>query len=148
MSELRDTRLEKAKLLKSIGQGPYGLNFRSSDSAVVLQKKYADLPNGEEKREEVSIAGRVTSRRVLGKLAFFTLSDETGTIQLFLDKATLNKIEDGQQPNKNFENITSLIDSGDWIGVNGILRRTDRGELSIKVFEWSMLSKSLQPLPD
>ena len=148
MSELRDTRLEKAKALKSLGQGPYGLNFRPTDSADVLQKKYADLPNGEEKKEEVSIAGRVTSRRVMGKLAFFTLADETGTIQLFLEKATLNQNENSENPKNNFENITSLVDSGDWIGVSGILRRTDRGELSIKVFEWSMLSKSLQPLPD
>ncbi len=148
MSELRDTRLEKAKVLKSLGQGPYGLNFRPTDSANVLQKKYADLPNGKEKKEEVSIAGRVTSRRVMGKLAFFTLADETGTIQLFLEKSTLNQYPNSENSTKNFENITSLVDSGDWIGVSGILRRTDRGELSIKVFEWSMLSKSLQPLPD
>ena len=91
MSELRDTRLEKAKALQSIGQGPYGLNFRPTDSAAVLQEKYADLPNGKEKKEKVSIAGRITSRRVMGKLAFFTLADETGSIQLFLDKATLNQ---------------------------------------------------------
>ena len=93
MSELRDTRLEKAKTLKSLGKGPYGLNFRPTDSADVLQKKYAGLPNGEENKDEVSIAGRVTSRRVMGKLAFFTLADETGTIQLFLDKASLNNNE-------------------------------------------------------
>ena len=148
MSELRDTRLEKAKALKNLGQGPYGLNFRPSDTSSALQEKYADLPNGEEKQEEVSIAGRITSRRVMGKLAFFTLADETGTIQLFLEKATLNQNEINENSKNNFENITSLVDSGDWIGVIGILRRTDRGELSIKVFEWSMLSKSLQPLPD
>ncbi len=148
MSELRDTRLEKAKALKNLGQGPYGLNFRSNDTSSALQEKYADLPNGEEKKEEVSIAGRITSRRVMGKLAFFTLADETGTIQLFLEKATLNQNEINENSKNNFENITSLVDSGDWIGVIGILRRTDRGELSIKVFEWSMLSKSLQPLPD
>ncbi len=148
MSELRDTRLEKAKTLKNIGQGPYGLNFRPTHTSSALQKKYTDLPNGEEKQEEVSIAGRITSRRVMGKLAFFTLADETGTIQLFLEKATLNQNEINENSKNNFENITSLVDSGDWIGVIGILRRTDRGELSIKVFEWSMLSKSLQPLPD
>ncbi len=148
MSELRDTRLEKAKALKKIGQGPYGLNFRPTHSAVALQEKYENLPNGEEKQEEVSIAGRITSRRVMGKLAFFTLADETGTIQLFLEKATLNQNKNSQKHENNFENLTSLVDAGDWIGVSGILRRTDRGELSIKVFEWSMLSKSLQPLPD
>ena len=148
LSELRDTRLEKAKVLETLGQGPYGLNFRPTDSAAVLQEKYEELPNGQEKKDEVSIAGRVTSRRVMGKLAFFTLADETGTVQLFLEKSTLNRNEDSENPKNNFENITSLVDSGDWIGVSGILRRTDRGELSIKVFEWSMLSKSLQPLPD
>ena len=127
MSELRDTRLEKAQSLKSIGQGPYGLKFRVTHSAVVLQEKYSDLPNGEEKKEEVSIAGRITSRRVMGKLAFFTLADETGTIQLFLEKAALNQNENSQKNENNFLNITSLVDAGDWIGVSGILRRTDRG---------------------
>ncbi len=148
MSELRDIRLEKAKALKSIGQGPYGLNFRPSAVAAALQEEYADLPNGEENKKEVSIAGRIISRRVMGKLAFFTLADETGTIQLYLEKATLNQTADSQKHENNFGNITSLVDAGDWIGVNGILKRTDRGELSIKVCEWSMLSKSLQPLPD
>ncbi len=148
MSELRDTRLEKAKVLQSLGKGPYGLNFRSTDSAVGLQEKYKELPNGSEQREEVSLAGRVISRRVMGKLAFFTIADETGTIQLFLEKATLNQIESIGEAQNNFKNITSLVDSGDWIGVTGTLRRTDKGELSIKVHEWTMLSKSLQPLPD
>ncbi len=148
MSELRDTRLEKAKALKSLGQGPYGLNFRPTYSAEALQEKYADLPDGEEKKDEVSIAGRVTSKRVMGKLAFFTLADETGTVQLFLEKATLNQKTNSENLKNNFENVTSLVDSGDWIGVSGILKRTNRGELSIKVFEWSMLSKSLKPLPD
>ena len=69
-----------------IGQEPYGLNFRPTASAAALQKKYEDLPNGEEKQDEVSIAGRITSRRVMGKLAFFTISDETGIIQLFLER--------------------------------------------------------------
>ncbi len=148
LSELRDTRLEKAKVLQSLGQGPYGLNFKSTDSADRLQEKYKELPNGSEKIEEVSLAGRVMSRRVMGKLAFFTIADETGTIQLFLEKATLNQIQSIEEPQNNFKNITSLVDSGDWIGVKGTLRRTDKGELSIKVNEWSMLSKSLQPLPD
>ena len=116
MSDLRDTRLEKAKTLKTLGKGPYGLNFRPTNSTDALQKKYADLPNGEEKKDKVSIAGRVTSRRVMGKLAFFTLADETGTVQLFLEKATLNRNEDSENSKNNFENITSLVDSGDWIG--------------------------------
>jgi len=104
-----------------------------------LQDVHADLPNGEERDLNVAVAGRVMTRRVMGKLAFFTLSDETGTIQLFLEKSTLGE---------SFAQITSLVDAGDLIGVSGILRRTDRGELSVKVAKWTMLTKALQPLPD
>ena len=109
MSELRDTRLEKAKVLKSIGQGPYGLNFRPTDTAVVLQKKYEDLLKGEEKLEEVSIAGRITSRRVMGKLAFFTLADETGIIQLFLEKSTLNQNQIAKMMKKILRTLLLLL---------------------------------------
>ena len=83
----------------------------------------------------VAVAGRVMTRRVMGKLAFFTLADETGTIQLFLEKAGLEAQQEGW-----FKQITSLVDSGDWLGVRGTLRRTDRGELSVKVTDWCMFA--------
>ena len=143
MSELRDTRLEKANTLEQLGQGPYALTFEPSHRMAELQADHADLPNGEERELSVSVAGRVMTRRVMGKLAFFTLADETGTIQLFLEKAGLEAQQEGW-----FKQITSLVDAGDWLGVSGTLRRTDRGELSVKVSDWRMLSKSLQPLPD
>ncbi|MCB4421412.1 lysine--tRNA ligase [Synechococcus sp. HB1133] len=143
MSELRDTRLEKARALKELGQGPYALTFNPSHRMAELQETHADLPKGEERDVSVSVAGRVMTRRVMGKLAFFTLADETGSIQLFLEKAGLEAQQEGW-----FKQITSLVDSGDWLGVSGTLRRTDRGELSVKVSEWRMLTKALQPLPD
>ena len=126
MTELRDTRVEKAKTLAELGQGPYALSFDVSHRMAVLQKDHADLPNGEERQVGVAVAGRVMTRRVMGKLAFFTLADETGTIQLFLEKAGLEAQQEGW-----FKQITSLVDSGDWLGVRGTLRRTDRGELSV-----------------
>ncbi len=143
MSELRDTRLEKARALKELGQGPYALTFNPSHRMAELQQTHADLPKGEERDVSVSVAGRVMTRRVMGKLAFFTLADETGSIQLFLEKAGLEAQQEGW-----FKQITSLVDSGDWLGVTGTLRRTDRGELSVKVSDWRMLTKALQPLPD
>ena len=139
MSELRETRLEKANALKAQGQEPYALRFDLTDRMARLQADHADLANGTERDLKVSVAGRVMTRRVMGKLAFFTLADETGTIQLFLEKATLGD---------SFAQLSSLVDAGDLIGVHGSLRRTDRGELSVKVSEWQMLTKSLQPLPD
>ena len=143
MSDLRDTRLEKAQALQELDQGPYALTYKPSHRMAALQQEHADLPKGEERDVTVSVAGRVMTRRVMGKLAFFTLADETGTIQLFLEKACLEAQQEGW-----FKQITSLVDAGDWLGVTGILRRTDRGELSVKVSHWRMLSKALQPLPD
>ena len=143
LSDLRDTRLEKAQSLQELGQGPYALNFRPSHRMATLQSDHADLPKGEERDVTVSVAGRVMTRRVMGKLAFFTLADETGTIQLFLEKAGLESQQEGW-----FKQVTGLVDAGDWLGVTGSLRRTDRGELSVKVRDWRMLSKALQPLPD
>ena len=143
MSELRDTRLEKSKALADLGQCPYALNFEPTHRMAALQEAHADLPNGEEREVTVSVAGRVMTRRVMGKLAFFTLADETGTIQLFLEKAGLEAQQEGW-----FKQITGLVDGGDWLGVSGTLRRTDRGELSVKVSDWRMLTKALQPLPD
>ena len=146
MSELRETRLEKGKALAELGQGPYALRFEPSHRTAELQEAHADLANGQERDLAVTVAGRVMTRRVMGKLAFFTLADETGPIQLFIEKATLaaSMPEDPEA----FAHITSLVDAGDLIGVQGTLRRTDRGELSVKVQGWQMLSKSLQPLPD
>ena len=91
----------------------------------------------------VAVAGRVITRRVMGKLAFFTLADETGTIQLFLEKAGLRP---DRRARSNRSHPWSMRETG-WV-CTGTLRRTDRGELSVKVTDWHMLTKSLQPLPD
>tara|TARA_Y100001968_G_scaffold328353_1_gene375348 strand:+ start:5618 stop:7111 length:1494 start_codon:yes stop_codon:yes gene_type:complete len=148
LSDLRDIRLEKAKKLQAIGQGPYEVRFEKTHNAASLQSEHKDLPKGQERNVNVQLAGRVLSRRVMGKLAFFTLADETSQIQLFLEKATLDQQLEKEDSPSVFKQITELVDVGDWIGVEGILRRTDRGELSVKVFSWKMLTKALQPLPD
>ena len=146
MSDLRETRLDKARQLGSLGQGPYAVDFSPTHRAAALQATHADLPCGQERDLEVAVAGRVMTRRVMGKLAFFTLADESGTIQLFIDRAALRAAHPSEP--EEFSRLTTLVDAGDWIGVVGTLRRTDRGELSVKVSSWRMLSKSLQPLPD
>ena len=148
MSDLRETRLGKAKTLKALGKEPYSVNFPRTHHAADLKAEHNDLPNGQERLVNVAVAGRVMSRRVMGKLAFFALADESDTIQLYLEKATLNSHSEGSSDLGSFEQLTELVDTGDWIGASGILRRTDRGELSVKVHSWQMLSKSLQPLPD
>ncbi len=148
LSDLRETRLEKSQTLRDLGKGPYAMRFKKTHSASQLQEDHIDLGKGQELDLEVAIAGRLMARRVLGKLAFFTLADETGQIQLFLEKAILESVSSKGEKLNAFKELTTLVDVGDWIGVYGTLRRTDRGELSIKVRKWEMLSKSLQPLPD
>ncbi len=148
MSDLREIRLEKAKTLRNLGIEPYSFRFEPTHHSACLKEDHKDLPNGEERSLVVSVAGRVMSRRLMGKLAFFNLADETGTIQLFIGKAVLENTNETTNGSGTFKQITELVDTGDWIGVSGILRRTDRGELSVKVHSWQMLTKSLQPLPD
>jgi lysyl-tRNA synthetase, class II len=148
VSELREIRLQKAAALAELGKGPYALRFAPSHRTAELQAAHADLANGQDRDLTVAVAGRVMTRRVMGKLAFFTLVDESGPIQLFLEKAALEAANPQAPPPGAFAQITSLVDAGDLIGVSGSLRRTDRGELSVKVTDWQMLTKALQPLPD
>ncbi len=146
LEEIRATRLEKVEQLKNLGLNPYAYKWESTHHAAELQEKYADLANGEEVDIAVSVAGRIIARRVFGKLAFFSLQDETGTIQLYLDKKRIAaKMAD--VPNA-FNHLKKLTDAGDIIGARGTIKRTEKGELSLYVSEYAMLTKSLLPLPD
>lgn len=146
LDEIRAARLEKVDQLKAIAMNPYAYKWEISHHSAELQEKYKDIAAGEEVEAPVSIAGRILARRVFGKLAFFKLQDETGTIQLYLDKKLIN----AGMPDLEgaFNHLKKLTDVGDVIGVKGIIKRTEKGELSVKVSEFAMLTKSLLPLPD
>jgi lysyl-tRNA synthetase class 2 len=146
--DIRATRLEKVNQLRELGINPYAYRWESTHSAAALQALYADLPNGEAiDTVEVAIAGRILNRRVFGKLAFFTLQDESGTIQLYLDKGKIQQHMGEADPDA-FTHLKQLTDIGDFIGVRGSIRRTDKGELSVSVADYTMLTKALLPLPD
>ena len=146
LAEIRATRLVKADKLRELGMNPYAYNWVSTHQAAALQIEYADLENTGEVDIQVSIAGRILARRVMGKLAFFSIQDETGTIQLYLNK---QQIETGMSSMADaFTHLKQLTDIGDIIGVKGTIKRTERGELSILVNEYVMLTKSLLPLPE
>ena len=144
---MRDTRLSKVKSLLQKGFEPYSEKFSITHTTKFLIDKYSYLENGQEIDIAVSIAGRVLAKRVMGKIAFFSITDQEGSIQLYLDKLNLDQNTCSDKI-LTFEDLKELVDIGDWIGVNGILKKTNRGELSIKVKRWKMLSKALQPLPD
>lgn len=146
LEEIRATRLEKVEQLKKLGLNPYAYQWKSTHEAAQLQEKYESLKEGEEVDVEVAIAGRIIARRVFGKLAFFSLQDETGTIQLYLDKKEIQAHMSGLD--NAFNHLKKLTDTGDIIGVKGTIKRTEKGELSVKVKAYTILTKSLLPLPD
>ncbi|MGL5794114.1 MAG: OB-fold nucleic acid binding domain-containing protein, partial [Waterburya sp.] len=146
LEEIRASRIEKVAQIKELGLNPYAYKWESSHHAAQLQSKYADLAAGEEVAEVVAIAGRIVARRVFGKLAFFELQDETGKIQLYLDKKRINSTMSDLEG--AFNHLKKLSDTGDILGVKGTVKRTEKGELSVYVSEFQILTKSLLPLPD
>jgi len=145
--EIRAIRLAKVAQLKQAGLNPYAYRWELTHHAADLQQKFADLPNGAEDPLEVAIAGRVMARRVFGKLAFFTLQDETGSIQLYLEQQKL-RTEMAEIDPDAFNHLKQWIDIGDLLGIKGTLKRTEKGELSVYVSQYAVLTKSLLPLPD
>jgi lysyl-tRNA synthetase, class II len=142
--ELRAVRLQKVEELKQLGLNPYAYSWEISHSMAALQEQFVELPAGEEAEFAVSLAGRIMARRVFGKLAFFGLQDETNSIQLYLDKAIIEAAMGAE----TFDRLKQLTDVGDILGVKGTIKRTDKGELSVKVQSYEILTKSLLPLPD
>lgn len=134
---LRNTRIQKLTDLVDKGINPYPYSFDRTASAGELQKKYAELPSGEETHDSWNVAGRIMAMRNSGM--FIDLMDSSGKIQIFMHKENLSE--------EKISNL-KLLDVGDIIGVSGIVRRTPRGELSIKAKDYKILSKSLLPLPE
>ena len=114
---------------------PY--TFAPDATAASIVAEHPDLEPGTETGERVTIAGRLMLRRVQGKLAFGTLADRTGRIQLFAPAATT----------PDFERFGELH-LGDWIGVAGEVMTTRRGELSVRVDEWVLLAPARRSFPD
>lgn len=147
LEDIRAARLQKVEDLKQLGHNPFAYRWDVTHHTADLQAKYVDLEAGEEVDIEVALAGRILARRVFGKLAFFSLQDETGTIQLYLDKTTIQGAM-GSTDEQAFNHLKQLTDVGDILGVRGTIKRTEKGELSIKVQQYAILTKSLLPLPD
>jgi len=124
LSEIREARLQKANSLLSKGFSSYAESFKVSHTTKYLIQKFDYLENGQEEEFSVSIAGRVMARRVMGKIAFFTISDQEGQIQLYLDKGTINCHLENQKL-LSYEDIKEIVDIGDWIGVYGTIKKTN-----------------------
>ncbi|MFT7379660.1 MAG: lysyl-tRNA synthetase class 2, partial [Bacteroidia bacterium] len=124
------------------GINPYPADVYAKDfSSVEISKQFDDSP---EKFENISFAGRMMRRRIMGKASFAELQDEQGSIQAYFNRDELCPTDDKTM---YLEVFKKLLDLGDIIGVVGDVFRTQTGELSIKVKQLTVLSKSLTPLP-
>lgn len=137
INQIRQTRIQKLADLADKGVNPYPYKFEKTASAKELQDKYKDLEAGVETEDVYSVAGRVMAIRNTGM--FIDLQDDSGKIQIFSHKENVS--EDQMK-------ILKLIDIGDIVGFTGTIRRTPRGELSVKTTELTLLSKALLPLPE
>jgi hypothetical protein len=142
--EVKALRIAKVAQLRDAGAEPFAYRFDRTHTASELQAMHADLENGAEVEGTVeAVCGRVKARRVFGKLAFLSLEDDGGSIQLYCDKKRIDAEEPGA-----FKRIVDLVDMGDIVGARGTVKRTEKGELSVAVDSFEMLTKSLLPLPD
>ncbi len=134
-----EVRKAKRKALYDAGEFPYGDRYDYEFHTDQLRETYATLENGGSTTDRVNIAGRIMAIRNQGKIMFMVLRERTGDIQLFcridnLGESTFARMKD--------------LDVGDWIGAEGTVMRTKRGELSIAVDAYTLLSKSIRPLPE
>ena len=142
--ELSDQEIARRNSLDEIRQmgiNPYpAAEYAVTAHAQEIQDQYQD----EAPRMEVSIAGRVMSRRIMGKASFMELQDASGRIQVYVTRDDLCPEEDKDLYNKLFK---KLLDIGDIVGVKGFVFRTQTGEISVHAEELTLLSKALRPLP-
>ncbi len=146
MSETHDNplRAEKRKKLaelKQAGINPFPYSFKRSASLKQIKDEFSEVVNTGEKRESAvfQVAGRLMTKRPMGKAAFFNIQDQDGSMQVYLKLAELSK-----------EDCTAfdLIDLGDIVGIEGFVFKTQKGELSLHCKSFQVLCKGLEPLPE
>lgn len=133
-------RRQKLADLQAAGRDPFTVTKYPQDAfSADLQEEFKDLPAESETGKTVSLAGRLMSKRVMGKASFAHLRDAKGDIQIFAKKDVL-----GEEAYAAFKKL----DVGDIVGCKGEVFRTRMGELSVRITELTLLSKSLLPLPE
>ena len=138
--EIIEQRKRKIAELTKAKIEPYAYRFDKKDNSSDIQTKYSKLNPDERTKDIVKTAGRVMTIRDLGNLAFATIQDGYGKIQIVLQKEETSE--------KVFDFFRKYVDSGDFIGVEGIVFKTKRGEISILTKNVEILSKSILPLPE
>ncbi len=133
-------RGRKLRELREQGINPYPHKYNVEDYSWDIKKKFVKLKDDERTKEKVKIAGRIMTKRNLGKLIFVTLQDGKGNIQAILQK--------GETTSSSFELFKKYGDSGDFFGFEGSVMKTRTGEISVLVKKATILSKAINPMPE
>ena len=140
MERIPEQRLQKLANIRAMGIDPYPPRYKRSHTAQqAIELLTQDEQSGKTETIEVTVAGRITANRTMGKISFLDIQDGSGKIQLFISKNELD-----EQSNALFKEL----DIGDIIGAKGIVFRTRSKEPTVRAKTLTMLSKSLQPLPE
>ncbi len=141
LTEQELVRREKIKFLEDKGVKPFGGRFDRTSNSKLIKDEFEN--NSKEELEtihrEVKIAGRIMTKRNQGKVGFMNIQDKFGEIQIFISLAIIGE--------ESYE-IFNKGDIGDIIGIEGVVFRTNTGQLSVKCYKYHHLSKALRPLPE
>ena len=141
LSEQEVIRRNSLDALRGLGIEPYPAALYPTDNfSIDIKSNFKDDADP----VDVCIAGRIMSRRIMGKASFIELQDSKGRIQVYISRDDINTEEQPEMYNTVFK---KLLDIGDFIGVKGFVFRTQMGEISVHCKELTVLSKSLRPLP-
>jgi len=140
LDRIAQQRLEKLDRIRGWGVNPYPRSYHRSHTALEAAASLEQKEAGLTQPEEVSIAGRIIARRPMGKSTFVDIRDSSGKIQLLF--------QDTNQFDDKLRELFRDLDIGDIIGVSGNLLRTKSGEPTVRAGNFTLLAKSLQPLPE
>ncbi|MEE9525491.1 MAG: lysine--tRNA ligase [Candidatus Woesearchaeota archaeon] len=138
-AELIKERLKKLEQLMQLGINPYPYSFDVKNTASELNEKYSKLKAEDKTKDNAVVAGRLVALRRMGKASFGHIQDQTGKVQCYFRQDDI-----GEELYK----ILKLSDIGDIVGVEGNIFKTKTGEITIYVKKYTMLSKSIRPLPE
>lgn len=138
MSNIIGQRKQKLNNLKKLGISAYASRFNKKDYAVDIISSNKKLRKDQKSNKKVSVAGRIMTLRVMGKAGFGHIQDSTGQIQIYAREEDLG----------DDYRLFSKSDLGDIIGVEGTVFRTKKGEISVWVKKFNLLTKNLKPLPE
>ncbi len=138
LAELVATRRAKVAQLRAAGVEPYPVHYRPTHTLAEVRDSYADLDQGTETGDVVTVAGRVVNQRDLGRLRFLVLREDGVDLQLLCPVKALDEAS---------RELIELLDPGDWVGAEGEVLVSKTGELSVKPATLTLLGKGLRPIP-